>query len=76
MGNCCEVFDTRLEELAGIDKKDSFATVCSSDSMSGKEGEDKAVRIRQRIKKLNTIIEDYQEDYISSPFLIKPGKFE
>ena len=76
MGNCCEGFDARWEELAGMDKKDSFVTVCSSDSMSGREVEDKIVKLRQRIKKLNTIIEDYQEDYISSPFLIKTGKVE
>jgi hypothetical protein len=75
MGNCCEVVDERLEELMNMEKVDSFVTVCSSDSVHSRESnEEKNLRFRKRSKKLNTIIEDNQEDHISSPFMVKNGR--
>jgi len=84
MGNCCEAVDARLESLMEINKEnDTLNIKCSAkDSFSrastGRDSilqenreilEEKFLKFRNRIRKLNTIIEDKREDFINSPFV-------
>lgn len=84
MGNCCEAVDARLESLMEINgendkkhikslSKDSFSTASTGrDSITQENKEilqEKFFKFRNRIRKLNTIVEDKCEDYINSPFV-------
>lgn len=84
MGNCCEAVDAKLEQLVELNKEsltrhiktnsqDSFSTSSTGrDSLTQENRailEEKFLKFRNRIRKLNTIIEDKREDFINSPFV-------
>lgn len=84
MGNCCEVVDTRLEELLNFEGQDTkYTTPCHSRYTSytatgsihqnalTDEVHCKLAKYRYQTSKLNTILEDSHEDLKSSPFLLK-----
>ncbi|OMJ86399.1 hypothetical protein SteCoe_12053 [Stentor coeruleus] len=87
MGNCCEVVDTRLEELLNFEGQDTkYITPChsryTSYTATGSINQDtltdevhiKLAKYRYQTSKLNTILEDSHEDLKSSPFHLKGVK--
>ena len=88
MGNCCEAVDSKLEELLHSESlMASESTFCHSRTVSSSTNEllatnatsedlpKKFIKFRYPKQKLNTIIEDRQEDLINSPFLLKRLKY-
>jgi hypothetical protein len=84
MGNFCDRIDGNLEELMKDEvclpveikcSHDRNSSACTADgatsSISSDEVAQKLNKYRNKIRKLNTIIEDRQEDLLSSPFMLK-----
>jgi hypothetical protein len=85
MGNCCELLDSKFEELllAEEDLNESRSTLSYSHDQilnispehaglnTSEEKSTKFIRFRNTKNKLNTIIEDKHEDIINSPSLNK-----
>ena len=84
MGNCCDEIDKQLAEFAELDETTKSTRRCSFNPESSNITIEKTsrayipeevshhfCRFRNRKNKLNTIIEDKQEDIVSSPFILK-----
>lgn len=79
MGNCWDAIDLELAEINGMNIISTNSS-CSQEPLSdaveqkpqiSQEVVQKLFKFRARRHKLNTIIEDKQEDNVSSPFCVR-----
>lgn len=79
MGNCWNAIDLELAEMYGMNINSTNSS-CSQEPLVdtveqkpefSQEVDQKLFKFRARRHKLNTIIEDKQEDNVSSPFCVR-----